>query len=67
MRVDKLTLAALGATLRGPEPPVVAALNAEVPALEERAQALMARLWEKGVPAAVVSSRQRSAAAGRPA
>ncbi|TDQ00986.1 L-seryl-tRNA(Sec) selenium transferase [Labedaea rhizosphaerae] len=66
MRVDKLTLAALEATLRGPEPPVLAALNAELPALEQRAQALMDRLWEHGVPAAVVPSRAAVGGGGAP-
>jgi L-seryl-tRNA(Ser) seleniumtransferase len=37
LRVDKLTLAALEASLRGPEPPAVQALHADVAALRERA------------------------------
>ncbi|MEV0148734.1 L-seryl-tRNA(Sec) selenium transferase, partial [Nonomuraea sp. NPDC050733] len=40
LRVDKLTLAALEATLRGPVPPVRRALHADPAALAERAAAL---------------------------
>ncbi|MDQ7802949.1 L-seryl-tRNA(Sec) selenium transferase [Amycolatopsis sp. A133] len=44
LRVDKLTLAALEATLRGPQPPVRAALEASVESLRERAEALVKAL-----------------------
>ncbi|GAB3580010.1 L-seryl-tRNA(Sec) selenium transferase [Amycolatopsis endophytica] len=44
LRVDKLTLAALEATLRGPEPPVARALGADVAELRRRAEALAARV-----------------------
>ncbi|HSK62139.1 MAG TPA: L-seryl-tRNA(Sec) selenium transferase [Actinomycetospora sp.] len=44
LRVDKLTLAALEATLRGPTPPVRAMLEVSVPELRARAVALAARL-----------------------
>ncbi|BDZ59570.1 L-seryl-tRNA(Sec) selenium transferase [Barrientosiimonas endolithica] len=44
MRVDKLTLAALEATLRGPEPPVLAALATPREQLRSRAVALAGRL-----------------------
>lgn len=44
LRVDKLTLAALEATLRGPEPPVAAALAAEVAVLRDRAERVVAAL-----------------------
>jgi len=44
VRVDKLTLAALEATLTGPTPPVRAALDASPADLLRRAQALAARL-----------------------
>ncbi|ALG10668.1 L-seryl-tRNA(Sec) selenium transferase [Kibdelosporangium phytohabitans] len=44
MRVDKLTLAALEATVRGPEPPVAAMLTADVERLRERVWALVKRL-----------------------
>ncbi|OBB77823.1 L-seryl-tRNA(Sec) selenium transferase [Mycobacterium sp. 852014-52144_SCH5372336] len=44
LRVDKLTLAALEATLVGPPPPVIQALDADVADLRARAQALAAQL-----------------------
>lgn len=44
LRVDKLTLAALEATLVGPPPPVARALTADVAALRARAQRLAAVL-----------------------
>ena len=44
LRVDKLTLAALEATLRGPEPPVALALAADPARLRERAERLAAQL-----------------------
>ncbi|OBA87097.1 L-seryl-tRNA(Sec) selenium transferase [Mycobacteriaceae bacterium 1482268.1] len=44
LRVDKLTLAALEATLVGPPPPVAQALNADVADLRARAQRLAERL-----------------------
>ncbi|MGH3488219.1 MAG: L-seryl-tRNA(Sec) selenium transferase [Actinopolymorphaceae bacterium] len=46
-RVDKLTLAALEATLRGPEPPVAAALVASEDDLRIRAEALAAALTKR--------------------
>lgn len=44
LRVDKLTLAALEATLVGPSPPVMQALDADVADLRARAQKLAAQL-----------------------
>ncbi len=44
MRVDKLTLAALEATLVGPPPPVAAALSAQLDALLARARAIAGAL-----------------------
>ncbi|WP_103354425.1 L-seryl-tRNA(Sec) selenium transferase [Amycolatopsis sp. CA-128772] len=44
LRVDKLTLAALEATLRGPEPPVQEALGAAVEHLRDRAETLVKAL-----------------------
>jgi L-seryl-tRNA(Ser) seleniumtransferase len=44
VRVDKLTLAALEATLRGPEPPARAMLHAPLAALRARAEALAAEV-----------------------
>jgi L-seryl-tRNA(Ser) seleniumtransferase len=49
LRVDKLTLAALEATLTGPAAPVVQALTAAQPPLSERAEALAERLASEGV------------------
>jgi L-seryl-tRNA(Ser) seleniumtransferase len=44
LRVDKLTLAALEASLRGPEPPAVQALHAGLAGLRERADAVAKEL-----------------------
>ncbi|OBK47010.1 L-seryl-tRNA(Sec) selenium transferase [Mycobacterium sp. 1081908.1] len=44
LRVDKLTLAALEATLTGPPPPVAQALDADVARLRARAETLAAQL-----------------------
>jgi L-seryl-tRNA(Ser) seleniumtransferase len=44
VRVDKLTLAALEATVSGPPPPVAAALTADVTELRARAERLAAQL-----------------------
>jgi L-seryl-tRNA(Ser) seleniumtransferase len=44
LRVDKLTLAALEATLMGPPPPVARALNVDVTELRARAERLAAQL-----------------------
>jgi L-seryl-tRNA(Ser) seleniumtransferase len=56
LRVDKLTLAALEATLRGPAPPVRAALDADPAALRSRAAQLAAALTRRGVEATAVDS-----------
>ena len=64
MRVDKLTLAALEATLRGPLPPVRAALEAPVAELRARAQALAARL--AGLDVQVVDSDATVGGGGAP-
>lgn len=66
MRVDKLTLAALEATLRDPEPPVLAGLNAELPALENRATTIVNLLRDKGIPASVVASQAAVGGGGAP-
>ena len=56
LRVDKLTLAALEATLRGPHPPVTAALHADESELRTRAQRVADELIAAGVEAEVVRS-----------
>jgi L-seryl-tRNA(Ser) seleniumtransferase len=57
VRVDKLTLAALEATLTGPPVPVRVALDTPVAALVDRAERLAARLRAASVDAAATSSR----------
>jgi L-seryl-tRNA(Ser) seleniumtransferase len=64
LRVDKLTLAALEATLRGPEPPVRAALDASVASLRQRAETLVRAL--DGVDARVASSVSAVGGGGAP-
>jgi len=64
MRVDKLTLAAFEATLRGPVPPTRAALDADPAALRARARAIAARL--PGIDASVVESVSTVGGGGAP-
>ncbi|WP_331763706.1 L-seryl-tRNA(Sec) selenium transferase [Streptomyces anthocyanicus] len=54
LRVDKLALAALEATLRGPEPPVHRALHTDPALLRARSTALADRLTVLGVTAGAV-------------
>ncbi len=56
LRVDKLTLAALEATLRGPLTPTWAALRADPDELHDRAERLARVLAEEGFDAEVVAS-----------
>lgn len=56
VRVDKLTLAALEATVRGPRSPTWLALHADAVSLRARAEALCVRLRTAGLRAQVVSS-----------
>ncbi|MEV1206185.1 L-seryl-tRNA(Sec) selenium transferase, partial [Microbispora rosea] len=66
LRVDKLTLAALEATLRGPEPPVRQALHADSITLGERAEALAKALCQAGVDAAAVRAEATVGGGGAP-
>ncbi|MEV0203442.1 L-seryl-tRNA(Sec) selenium transferase, partial [Nonomuraea sp. NPDC050691] len=66
LRVGKLTLAALEATLRGPVPPVVEALRADPAALAERAAALASRLAAAGADARAVPSAAAVGGGGAP-
>ena len=56
LRVDKLTLAALEATLRGPHTPTWLALHAGPDVLRTRCEELSGRLRTAGVPASVVEA-----------
>jgi L-seryl-tRNA(Ser) seleniumtransferase len=64
LRVDKLTLAALEASLRGPEPPAVQALRADPVTVRERAALLAKELT--GHDARVVDSVARVGGGGAP-
>ncbi|WP_239076696.1 L-seryl-tRNA(Sec) selenium transferase [Actinocatenispora rupis] len=66
LRVDKLTLAALEATLRGPLPPVPAALAADPADRRRRADRLAARLRAAGVEATAVPSDAAVGGGGAP-
>ncbi len=56
LRVDKLTLAALEATVAGPRTPTAVALSVDPDQLRRRAEALAATLTARGVPADVEPS-----------
>ncbi|SFS81950.1 L-seryl-tRNA(Sec) selenium transferase [Saccharopolyspora flava] len=64
LRVDKLTLAALEATVRGPRPPVTESLHRT--GLPERAAALADSLAAAGIPAEAVESRATVGGGGAP-
>jgi len=66
LRVDKTTLAALEATLRGPLPPVQRMLAADAAALRQRAEAVAARLTARGIDARAVDSAARVGGGGAP-
>ncbi|WP_308259055.1 L-seryl-tRNA(Sec) selenium transferase [Pseudonocardia sp. H11422] len=66
VRVDKLTLAAFEATLRGPVPPTRAALDADPADLHARARRLAVRLAGHGVEAEAVESAATVGGGGAP-
>ncbi|GHH87568.1 L-seryl-tRNA(Sec) selenium transferase [Streptomyces sulfonofaciens] len=66
LRVDKLTLAALEATVRGPETPVRRALGADPGRLRERAERLAAELRRRGLDGRAVDSEAVIGGGGAP-
>jgi L-seryl-tRNA(Ser) seleniumtransferase len=66
LRVDKLTLAALEATINGPLPPVARALAAAPAELSARAQRLSAALALHGITADVVATEAAVGGGGAP-
>jgi L-seryl-tRNA(Ser) seleniumtransferase len=66
LRVDKTTLAALEATLRGPLPPVQEMLAADLEGLRARAGSLAARLADAGVDATALDADARVGGGGAP-
>lgn len=66
LRVDKLTLAALEATLRGPVPPTRVGLDADRAGLRKRAERLASVLAAAGVDAVAVDSDSTVGGGGAP-
>lgn len=66
LRVDKLTLAGLEATITGPPPPTAEALHADPESLRMRAEKLAAALAEAGIPARAVASDGMVGGGGAP-
>jgi L-seryl-tRNA(Ser) seleniumtransferase len=66
LRVDKLTLAALEATLTGPPPPVAQALAADVTGLAERAERAARELVAAGLDARAAAARAAVGGGGAP-
>jgi L-seryl-tRNA(Ser) seleniumtransferase len=66
LRVDKLTLSALEATVAGPVPPVAASIAADVESLRSRADAVARALRGSGIDADVVGSEGRVGGGGAP-
>jgi L-seryl-tRNA(Ser) seleniumtransferase len=66
LRVDKLTLAALEATLTGPDAPVAQALAASPDSIRQRAEVLAGRLTEAGVDCRVASTAAAVGGGGAP-
>ncbi|QIY60749.1 L-seryl-tRNA(Sec) selenium transferase [Streptomyces sp. RPA4-2] len=66
LRVDKLTLAALEATVRGPEPPTLTALRADPVELRRRAERLAEELRADGVDSRAVDTEAVVGGGGAP-
>ena len=66
LRVDKLTLAALEATLAGPAPPVARALAADAASLAQRSERAVAALTAHHVSAAVARAEGAVGGGGAP-
>ncbi len=66
LRVDKLTLAALEATVAGPLPPVPSSLAADRADLCDRAERIVAALGALGVSASAVTTRAAIGGGGAP-
>ena len=66
LRVDKLTLAALEATLAGPVPPLVRSLTADPGSLTKWAERTVAFLSESGLDARAVTSEAAVGGGGAP-
>ena len=66
LRVDKLTLAALEATITGPLPPVARSLTVDPAALIDRAERIVATLAAHHVSASVVASEAAVGGGGAP-
>jgi len=66
LRVDKLTLAALEATLAGPPPPVTEALTASLASLQARAQAAAEQLTAAGIDCHAVAADATAGGGGAP-
>jgi L-seryl-tRNA(Ser) seleniumtransferase len=66
LRVDKLTLAALEATLAGPVPPVASALAADPSSVLDRAERAVVLLRETGLDARVAATQAAIGGGGAP-
>jgi len=66
LRVDKLTIAALEATLTGPQAPIATQLMADHGELEERARRLAAELAELGIDARPAATEAAVGGGGAP-
>ena len=66
LRVDKLTIAAIEATLAGPTPPVLQALSADPQVLAHRAERLARALRDAGLDAVAVDAQAAVGGGGAP-